>query len=102
VDRVTKAELASLKDEAAPILRHAAILCILVGMFVVVGLLLFLLEVMFPKFKSTFEFLELVDVAFLTGLFCIFALYTSVIVVGRLWRSAKHELRPSEPPEVNK
>jgi hypothetical protein len=96
VDRVTKAELAAFKAEAAPILRHAAVLAILTTVAVVSDVLLFLLKITLPEYAPTFEFLERLDIIFFTGLFCLFGIYTAVLVVLRMWRSVRGELTSSQ------
>jgi hypothetical protein len=93
-------ETVAFREEVSPIVRHAAVVGILMAAFIAIGFMFLGLEKLFPKFKTVFEFLEKVDIGLLALLFCFFALYTVVIVVVRLWRGTVREVKGAESTQA--
>jgi hypothetical protein len=78
-----------------PLLRHAGVVGVLVALFTVVGLLLRFFEWLFPALAAEAKILRNVDFWLVAALFSLFAVYTVLIVVIRLWHGLKREIASS-------
>lgn len=88
-------EVASIRSEIGPIVRHAVVVIILMCAFTVVGLLLRAIREILVEFDQMFRAVEMADIVLVVSLFWLFAFYTLGTVVIRLWRALLGEIYPA-------
>jgi uncharacterized protein involved in cysteine biosynthesis len=80
-----------LLSELQPIVLHAAVVIVLELSLLIIGVLTWLLEKLFPKQEAYFDWLERVDLALVFILLILFGTYTMARVTLILWREVLKE-----------
>jgi len=83
----------TLLNEVEPIIKHAAVVLLLEISLLLCGLIILLLEHLFPERKDLFQEMEAVDLWLVLALLCLFGVYTLIVVGIRLFRGLWKELR---------
>lgn len=87
----TQAELAALKHEAAPLVRHAVITIALILLFLLGKVGFGQLATADPKHAAAFTWLETLDVYLLAALATLFAIHMFLIMLLRLFSALRTE-----------